>query len=110
MLLFNSAAIQTEYLLLVRDFLACAIVHLFECHIYSHVDVFRRLGLGLVQASVGSAKVTAFDLEICPSDLGQVSAQVKERVRFQEELVEDFIAVLLVLITASVDIIGTAYA
>ena len=103
MLLLDGASIESEHLLLIGDILASAVVHLFKSHIDSDRDVLCRLWLGLVQASVCSAKVTALDLKVGSRDFGEIGAEVVEGVRLQEELVKDGIAVLLVLIAASED-------
>ena len=79
-LLLNRAAIKTQNLLRVGDFLASTVVHLFESHVDRHADILGRLRLGLVQASVGSAKVTALDLEVSSRDFSKIGAQVVEWV------------------------------
>jgi len=61
----------------------------------------------LLQTAVSRAEVTSLDLEVGASHFGQVSAQIEEWVRLQEELVKDFIAVLLILVAATEDTIGS---
>ena len=80
LLLLNRSAIKSQNLLLVGDLFACTIVHFLQSHRHSDIDVLGRLRLRLIKASVGSAKVTAFDLEIGPSDLRKVRAQIIEGV------------------------------
>ena len=107
-LLLNCSSVKAEHVLLIVDLLAGSVVHLLKSHIDSDRDILGRLRLGLIQTSVGRAKVTAFDLEVGSGDLSKISAQVKERVRLEEKLVEDGVAVLLVLIATSEDAIRSA--
>ena len=74
LLLLNRPPIKAQNLLLVSDLFACAVVHFLERHLHSDTDVLGRLRLRLIQASVGSAKVTAFDFKIGPCHLCKVSA------------------------------------
>ena len=48
LLLLDSAAVKAKHLLLVRDLLLRAVVHLFKSHIDSDGDVLGRRGLGLI--------------------------------------------------------------
>ena len=107
LLRFNSATVESQHLLLVVDCLAGAVVKLFQSDIHDNIDVLRGLRGGLVQSTVCSAKVTPLNLEVSSRNLGQVRAQVEEWVRLEEELVEDLIAVLLVLIPSTVDSVWT---
>lgn len=100
---FYCAAVKSQNLLLIVDCLAGAVVKLFQSDIHDNIDVLGGLRGRLVQSTICSSEVTSLNFEVRSSDLCQVSAQVEEWVRLQEELVEDLITVLLVLITSTVD-------
>lgn len=102
----KSTAIQAENLLLVADSLARAVVQLLKRHVYSHINVTGGLRCGLFKSTIGRTEVTALDFKVGASHLCQVRAQVEEGVRLQEELVKDFVAVLLVLVAATEHTIG----
>ena len=101
----NSTAIKSKHLLFVADCLARTVVHFFKSNINADADVCSGLGRRLTQSTVGSAKVTALNLEVGSENLSQICAKVEEGVRFKEELVENFVAVLLILISTTMDAI-----
>ena len=106
LLFLNGAAIKSEHLFFVADCLAGTVVHFFESYIHALADVFGGFRRRLAQSAVGSAKVTALNLEVGSENLRQICAKIEEGVRFEEELVENLIAVLLILISAAMDAIG----
>ena len=108
LLFLNSTSIKSEHLFFVADHLARTVVHFFESYIYANADIFRGLRRRLAQSTVGSAKVTALNLKIGSENLRQICAKVEEGVRFEEEFVENLIAVLLILISAAMDAIRAA--
>ena len=105
LLFLNSTAIKSEHLLFVADCLARTVVHFFKSNIDADADVCSGLRRRLAQSTVGSAEVTALNLEVRSKDLSQICAKVKEGVRLKEELVENLIAVLLILISTTMDAI-----
>ena len=104
----NSSSIKSEHLFFVADHLARTVVHFFKSYIHTNADIFCSLRRWLAQSTVGSAKVTALNLKIGSENLRQIRAKVEEGVRFEEELVENLIAVLLILISAAMDAIRAA--
>ena len=105
LLSFDGPTVKSEGLLLVGDSFFGAVIHLFKRHVNGNIDVLGRLRHGFAEATVSRAEVTALDLLISPRNFREVRAQIVERVRLEEELVEDRVAVLLVLITTTVDAI-----
>ena len=65
----DGPAVEAENLLIVSDGLARTIVHFFESDINSDIDVLGACWSWLVEASVSSTEVTAFDLEISADDI-----------------------------------------
>ena len=80
LLFLNSTAIESEHLLFVADCLARTVVHFFKSNIDADADVCSGLRRRLAQSTVGSAKVTALNLEIRSKDLSQICAKVVEGV------------------------------
>ena len=80
LLFLNSTTIKSEHLLFVADCLARTVVHFFKSYIHADADVCSRLRRRLAQSAVGSAKVTALNLEIGSKDLSQICAKVVEGV------------------------------
>ena len=105
LLFLNCTAIESEHLLFVADCLARTVVHFFESNIDADADVCSGLRRRLAQSTVSGAEVTALNLEVRSKDLSQICAKVEEGVRFKEELVENLIAVLLILISTTMNAI-----
>ena len=108
-LCFESTSIESNDLFIVGNIFLCSIEELFKWSVNSNVDVVRLWWGRLSHASKCGSKVTTLNFTVCSFDVCQVSAQVKERILFEEEFVENFIAILLVLIAASKDTIWSLY-
>lgn len=100
LLLADSASIKSNYLTLVVDNLACSAVEVLESAIQSHMHIGHGLGKNLIESSKGSSEIGALDLGSLSID------DLSKRILFQEEVLEDLVAVLLVDVASSPDTIG----
>ena len=101
----NRASIESDDLSPVRDLFLGSIEEFIQWSLNSNVDIIWFGWSWLPHSSECSSEEASFDLAVCTSNISQICAQVEERILFQEEFIENLIAVLLILVTASEDTI-----